>query len=98
MVDSCSVNTHMQSTCKLTKHSSTTLIGPYMYKSVIEALQYATITRPNIAYSINKVCQFMSHPLESHWVAVKRIIRYLKGTIHHGLYLSPHSPNIYIPL
>ncbi|KAI5390085.1 hypothetical protein KIW84_075419 [Lathyrus oleraceus] len=50
------------------------------------------ITRPDIAYSANKVCQFMSHPLETHWVAVKRILRYLKGTIDLGLYLSPHSP------
>lgn len=38
MTHSCSVNTQMQSTCKLTKHGSTTLIGPYMYKSVVGAL------------------------------------------------------------
>ena len=63
-----------------------------MYRSVVGALQYATITRPDIAYSVNKVCQFMSHPLESHWVAVKRILRYLKGTINFGLHLTPCSP------
>ena len=36
------------------------------YRSVVAALQYATITRPNISYSVNMVCQFMSHPLEPH--------------------------------
>jgi len=70
-----------------------TLSDPYMYRSVVGALQYATLTRPEISFSVNKVCQFMSHPLESHWVAVKRIMQYLKGTLDHGLtlYLSPSS-------
>ena len=53
------------------------------------ALQYATLTRPEFSYSVNKVCQFMSQPLESHWTAVKQILRYLKGTISHGLHLKP---------
>ncbi|MCI53881.1 retrovirus-related Pol polyprotein from transposon TNT 1-94, partial [Trifolium medium] len=62
-----------------------------MYRSIVGALQYATITRPDISFDVNKVCQFMSHPLETHWVAVKRILRYLNGTIPHGLQLSPIS-------
>lgn len=66
MVESSPVNTLMQSSCKLTKHESLALEDPYMYRSVVGALQYATITRPDIAYAVNKVCQFMSHPLETH--------------------------------
>jgi hypothetical protein len=46
-----------------------------------------------MSYSVNKVCQFMAHPLESHWTAVKRILRYLKGTLHHHLRLQPLSPH-----
>jgi histone deacetylase 1/2 len=63
-----------------------------MYISVVGALQYVTLTRPENSYSVNKVCQFMSHPLDSHWVAVKRILRYLKGTLQQGLLLSPATP------
>ncbi|KAI5440726.1 hypothetical protein KIW84_010265 [Lathyrus oleraceus] len=69
------VHTPMQSTCKLTKTGFAALSDPYMYRSVVGALHYATVTRPDIAFSVNKVCQFMAHPLESHGVAVKRILR-----------------------
>ena len=55
------------------------------------ALQYATLTRPEISYAVNKVCQYMANPLDSHWAVVKRILRYLKGTIFHGLFLQPAS-------
>ncbi|KAI5445827.1 hypothetical protein KIW84_013894 [Lathyrus oleraceus] len=57
--------------------------------SVVGALQYATLTRPEISFSVNKVCQFLSNPLEEHWRAVKRILRYLCGTLQHGLLLQP---------
>jgi histone deacetylase 1/2 len=92
MLDSAPVSTPMQSTAKLSKTGSSALSDPFMYRSVVGALQYATLTRPEISYSVNKVCQFMSHPLESHWVAVKRILRYLKGTLQQGLLLSPAPP------
>jgi histone deacetylase 1/2 len=91
MLDSAPVSTPMQSTSKLSKTGSPTPSDPFMYRSVVGALQYATLTRPEISYSVNKVCQFMSHPLDSHWVAVKRILRYLKGTLQQGL-LSPATP------
>ena len=68
---------------------------PTLYKSVVGALQYATITRPDIAYAFNKLCQFMHSPLESHWKATKRVLRYLNGTIDHGLVFYP-SQNLFI--
>ncbi|CAH9095526.1 unnamed protein product, partial [Cuscuta europaea] len=58
---------------------------PHLYRSIVGALQYVTITRPEISYSVNRVCQFMHKPTLTHWSAVKRILRYLKGTISNGL-------------
>ncbi|XP_057423759.1 uncharacterized mitochondrial protein AtMg00810-like [Lotus japonicus] len=66
--------------------------------SIVGALQYATLTRPEISFAVNKVCQFLSQPLEDHWKAVKRILRYLKATIHHGLHLKPCSLTSPVPL
>ena len=53
------------------------------------ARQYATLTRPKISFAVNKVCQYMANPLDSHWTVVKRILRYLKGILFHGLLLQP---------
>jgi hypothetical protein len=84
-----SISTPMSSSSKLSKTGSSPFSDPTFFRSVVGALQYATITRPELSYSVNKVCQFMANPLDAHWQAVKRILRYLKGTLHLGLQLSP---------
>ncbi|XP_043714701.1 uncharacterized mitochondrial protein AtMg00810-like [Telopea speciosissima] len=62
-----------------------------LYRQTVGALQYLSLTRPDITYSVNQVCQHMHTPRIPHWVAVKRILRYLKGTINHGLFLPANS-------
>jgi len=62
MKDANPVTTPMVSKAKLT--GSVYFADASHYRSVVAALQYATITRPDISYSVNMVCQFMSHPLE----------------------------------
>ena len=48
-------------------------------------LYLSTWTRPDISYAVNNVAKFCSKPTQQHWIAVKRIMRYLKGTINAGL-------------
>jgi histone deacetylase 1/2 len=57
------------------------------YRSIVGALQYLTLTRPDIAFSVNKVCRFLHAPSELHWTTVKRILRYLKGTLGLALHI-----------
>ncbi|KAJ3705686.1 hypothetical protein LUZ61_009391 [Rhynchospora tenuis] len=85
----------MEAGLQLSKYSGVTLSDPHMYRMTVGALQYATFTRPDITFAVNKVSQFMSAPTDLHWQAVKRVLRYLKGTIHHGLHLQA-SPNLCI--
>ena len=68
---------------------------PTQFRSIVGVLKYATLTRPELSILVNKVCQFLSNPLEEHWKAAKRILRYLSGTLHYGLLLQPtprHQP------
>ena len=48
------------------------------YRSVVGALQYLTLRRPDIAFSVNKVCQFLHSPTSLHWKTVKRILKYIQ--------------------
>jgi len=54
----------------------------------VGALQYLTFTRPDICFAVNRVCQYMHAPTDFHWVAVKRILRYLKGTASYGFHIT----------
>ncbi|XP_062114749.1 uncharacterized mitochondrial protein AtMg00810-like [Humulus lupulus] len=72
----------------LSKTDGTMLSNPTMYRSAIGALQYLCHTRPDIAFAVNKLSQFLQTPTTSHWSGVKRVLRYLKGTLHYGLHIS----------
>lgn len=61
--------------------------APTDYRTLVGALQHLTLTRPNISFTVNKLSQFMCAPTTLHWIALKRLIRYLQGTQHHDIIL-----------
>jgi hypothetical protein len=70
-------------------------LGPEVpYLSAIEALMYlANCTRPNIAFAVNLLARYNATPTRRHWVGVKTIFRYLKGTQDLGLWF-PKEENL----
>jgi hypothetical protein len=61
-------------------------VGVKQYQSAVGALMYAAQgTRPDIAYAMTVLSQFNSAPSAEHWKAVKRVMRYLRGTVHYGI-------------
>ncbi|XP_068331609.1 uncharacterized mitochondrial protein AtMg00810-like [Pyrus communis] len=89
MLDSKPCTTPCHPNHKLLNHGSPPFLDSGLYRSIVGALQYLTFTRPDIAYSVNQVSQFMHSPLESHFVAVKRILQYLRGSMSLGLCFKP---------
>lgn len=62
------------------------LMSEVPYTQVVGSLMYAIVcTRADIAYAFSVVSRFMSDPGKEHWDAVKWVMRYLKGTLSHGL-------------
>ena len=64
---------------------------PTLYRSLVGALQYLTIMCPDIAHAVNSVSQFLHSPTEDHFLAIKRILRYVKGTLQFSLTFRPFA-------
>ncbi|XP_019164232.1 PREDICTED: uncharacterized protein LOC109160325 [Ipomoea nil] len=62
--------------------------NPTQYRRLVGALQYLTITQPDLSYAVNRLCQFMHTPTADHWALLKHVLRYVKGTTTHGLRLT----------
>ena len=65
---------------------------PSSYRSLAGALQYLTVTRPDLAYAVQQICLHMHDPRAGHLAFLKRVLRYVRGTTGLGLHLraSPH--------
>ena len=61
-------------------------IDQQLYQSAIGSLLYLSVsTRPDITYAVGNLARFSSKPTKHHWTALKRVLRYLKGTVKHGI-------------
>lgn len=83
----------MEPNTQLVKDENGKCVDPTEFKSIVGGLRYLVHTRPNIAYSVGIVSRFMERPTILHQRAVKRILRYVKGTLDHGLVYLKGSGN-----
>ncbi|CAL8137985.1 unnamed protein product [Prunus armeniaca] len=85
------VPTSAVSRLRLSLSDGDPLSNPTEYFSIVGALQYLTLTRPNIAFVVNHICQFIHQSTTIYWLDVKRILRYLNDTFTLGLLYSPST-------
>ena len=65
------------------------------YREAVGCLMYAMVlTQPDITFAVSRVAKFTSQPHQSHWTPVKRIFRYLSGTVHMGIFYSSTLPDL----
>jgi hypothetical protein len=79
------VSTPMVAGQKLMKDDTAPKADGRMYRSLIGSLLYLTATRPDIVFTVNYLSRFMQNPSQNHYVAAKRVLRYLRGTQDFGM-------------
>jgi hypothetical protein len=87
MINCNPISTPIDTKCKLSAQDGPSMKDPSKYRSIVGALQYLTLTRPDLSYDVQQVCLFMHDPRETHLQLMKRILRYVQGTSHLGLQL-----------
>jgi hypothetical protein len=81
----------MEQNLKLFKDASFLLTDPTSYRCLIGKLIYLTITRPDLAYVVHTLSQFMDQPWQPHLDAAQRVLRYLKTSPGQGLFFPSSS-------
>jgi hypothetical protein len=92
MEDSSHVSTHMVVGCKISKYDISPDVDQRTYRSMIGRLLYITTSHPDIMKVVVMVGHYQSAPKQSHLATVKRILKYLKGTMTYGLWY-PRNQN-----
>ena len=83
MVDCKPMSTPLEAKTR-TSSNNVLLEDPSYFRGLVGALQYLTLTRPDLSYSVNNASQFMHAPIVVHLKMVRRILRYVKGIINIG--------------
>ena len=91
MTDCKPCSTPVDTQAKLSAVLGDPVAVPTAYQSLAGALQYLTFTRPDLTYAVQQVCLHMHDPRESHLAALKRLLRYVRGTVDLGLVLHRSS-------
>ncbi|XP_026377731.1 uncharacterized protein LOC113272031 [Papaver somniferum] len=77
--------TLVSSGTRVSLHAGELLPNPSDYRSIICALQYLTLTRPDITFVVNFASQFLHAPTYEHMILVKRILRFVKSSLGYGI-------------
>lgn len=88
LLDAKPVNFPLDQNHKLAVSESEPIPDPERYRRLVGRLIYLGVTRPDLAYCVHILSQFMQVPREDHWEAALRVVRYLKGTLRQGILLS----------
>ena len=59
-----------------------------LYCHIVGSLIYLTHSRADLSFVVSMISRFMQQPLENHWHEAKRILQYLQGTLHYGVFYS----------
>ena len=81
----------MEYNAKLTPLDGEPISDATRYRQLVGSLIYLTITRSNISHAVGMVSKFMDAPHSVYYAAILRILRYVKGTLYHGLHYSSRS-------
>ncbi|GJU65778.1 retrovirus-related pol polyprotein from transposon TNT 1-94, partial [Tanacetum coccineum] len=85
------VDTPMVEKSKLDEDKEGKAVDPSHYRGMIGTLLYLTASRPDLQFAICMCARYQARPTEKHLNTVKRIFRYLKGTVHRGLWYPKDS-------
>jgi hypothetical protein len=80
-------STPVDTSAKVSSTEGSPVADSTHYRGLAGALQYLTFTRPDISYAVQQVCLHMHDPRETRYALIKRVLRYLHGTLDHGLQL-----------
>ncbi|XXG45853.1 hypothetical protein AAC387_Pa02g0824 [Persea americana] len=92
LLNSRSALTPLEVNHRLSKDEGTLIDDPRSYREMVGSLIYVTISRPDLAYSVGIVSQFIQSPRKPHVDVVKRILRYVKGTVSEGVFYKKGVP------
>jgi hypothetical protein len=91
MTDCKPCSTPVDTQAKFSATQGDPLADPTAYRSLVGALKYLTFTRQDLTYAVQQICLHMHDPRESHLVALKRLLLYIRGAIDFGLVLCRSS-------
>ena len=89
-----SVRTHMSPNVKLIIDLLGKSVDSSIYRSMIGSLLYLTVSRPDISYNVGVCARYQVNPKESHVIALKRIIKYVKTTVDFGVWYNKDTNEV----